>query len=912
MAELPSGTVTFLFSDVEGSTRLLTRLRGRYAEVLAEHQRLLRAAFKEHDGREVHTEGDGFFVAFARARDAIAAAVGAQRALASQRWPEGVDVRVRMGVHTGEAEVQQNDYVGLDVHRAARICAAGHGGQVLISSSTRELVVDELPGDVALRDLGEHRLKDLDRPEQLFQLVVGDLRAEFPAVASLWAGPGGPDWLPASPNRTIGRADDVRAIVDRLRVDRVRLLTLTGPGGVGKTRLGLEAARAAQAEFAAGARFVSLAAVRRAEDVPAAIVQSLGIVPVSGEGPEQAVTRFLSAKQSLLLLDNVEHVLGAARFVSELLSACPALCVLATSREALAVGSEQQYAVAPLALPLDDDDAKSLAQVPAVVLFCERARARDPDFCLGNANAIAVAEICRRVDGLPLAVELAAARCGLLSPGEIAERLGAALGALGTGARDAPARQQTLRATVDWSHDLLSAVEEQCFARFAVFAGGATVHAAETITAAGLDTLDHLVAKSLLVRRQHAHAPTRLGMLETIRAYATERFAAAADQDAVRERHYDYYLAVAERHGDERALWGAARKEHLARLDAEIDNLHAALAHALGHPDAERALAMAAALGWYWVMRHRYADAVDWIDRVLAKPGAEIHSALRVRLLCVKGMVLMPFKRRAEQHAAMTEAEAIARALGDPLSIAQVLQLRADQESFLGRLNVAEPLADAALDWAMTAHDDWLIARVAYVQACVAPTIAELRRRVDRAASLLDEAGNVYQLAGLLAGAAAYTALTLGSARDATEYVARALTFVRGLDEPFIWMVFRGNQGLAALLTGDTDAAEDAFLDELRLCRELAVLPLASEGLQGLAAVTVVRGDDHRAARLLGAATDDRSHRREDPVDARLHTEFFGPARTRHGADAWDAAARDGGTLSFDNAIAYALRESRT
>ena len=720
--------------------------------------------------------------------------------------------------------------------------------------------------------------------------------------------------LPVPPNRTIGRDHEVAAVGERLRAGSVRLLTLTGPGGVGKTRLALEAARAVQASFADGAHFVSLAALHRPEDVPAAIVNALGITVLSGEPADQAAERFLAAKQLLLVADNFEHLLAAARFIGGLLGKCPTLTVLASSREPLALQAEVRYPVSPLSLPDPGTpgDLKALAGTGAVALFCERARAHDPEFRVVAANAAAVAQICRRVDGLPLAIELAAARCGLLSPTEIAERLEAALGDLGGGARDAPARQQTLRATIDWSHDLLSALEEQCFARFAVFAGGATVHAAETITAAGLDTLDHLVAKSLLVRRQHVHAPTRLGMLETIRAYATERFAAAADQDAVRERHYDYYLALAERHGDEHALWGAARKEHLARLDAEIDNLHAALAHALGHPDAERALAMAAALGWYWLMRHRYAEAVDWIDRALAKPGAEIHSALRVRLLCVKAMVLMPFRRRAEQHAAMTEAEAIARALGDPLSIAQVLQLRADQQSFLGRLDVAEPLADAALDWAMTAHDDWLIAKVAYVQACVAPTIAELRRRVDRAASLLDEAGNVYQLAGLLAGAAAYTALTLGRARDATEYIARALAFVRELDEPFIWMVFRGNQGLAALLTGDTDTAEDAFCDELRLSRELAVLPLASEGLQGLAAVTAIRGDDHRAARLLGAATDDRSHRPEDPVDARLHTEFFGPARTRHGADAWDAAARDGGTLSLDNAIAYALQEPHT
>jgi predicted ATPase/class 3 adenylate cyclase len=913
MAELPSGTVTFLFTDVEGSTRLLARLRGRYAEVLGEHQRLLRAAFDEHDGREVHTEGDGFFVAFARASDAIAAAVSAQRALASQRWPEGVDVRVRMGVHTGEAEVRQDDYVGLDVHRAARICAAGHGGQVLISSSTRELVADELPPDVALRDLGEHRLKDLELPEHLFQLVVGDLPADFPPLASLSPRSHRANGLPPSPNRTIGRADDVRAVADHVRVDGVRLLTLTGPGGVGKTRLGLEAARAVSAEFADGAHFVSLAALQRPEDVPAAVVKTLAIVMLSGESADHAAERFLSAKHLLLVVDNFEHLLAAAPSIGALLSACPALTVLATSREPLGLHAEERYPVSPLALPArtTPENADALAEVDAVALFCARARARDPGFDLNDANAPAVAEICRRVDGLPLAIELAAARCRLLSPNEIAQRLDDAVGALASGASDAPARQQTLRATIDWSHDLLSDAEKQCFERFAVFAGGATVKAAETITGADLDTLDGLVAKSLLVRRQHAHASTRVGMLETIRAYATERLAAAADQDAVRERHYRYYLALAERHGDERALWGASGKEHLARLDAEIDNLHAALAFALSHPGAERALAMAAALGWYWLMRNRYADAVNWIDQSLAKPGAEPHSALRVRLLCVKAMVLLPLRRRAEEQAAVTEGEAIAHALGDPVSIAQVLQLRADHESFLGRFDVAEPFADAAFDWAMRARDDWLIARAAYAQAQVAPTIAELRKRVDRAASLLDQAGNVYQLARLLAGGAAYPALMLGSERDAKEYLARALAFVRALDDPFVWMTFRGNLGLAALLTGDTDAAEDAFRDELRLSRELVVLPHASEGLLGLAAVAVARGDDHRAARLLGAAAEDRRDRPEDPVDARLDTEFFEPARTRHGADAWDAAASDGGTLSFDDAIAYALHEAR-
>ena len=912
ITELPSGTVTFLFSDVEGSTRLLTRWPGRYAEVLGEHQRLLRAAFDEHGGREVHTEGDAFFVAFARAGDAIAAAVGAQRSLASQRWPEGVDVRVRIGVHTGEAEIRDDDYVGLDVHRAARICAAGHGGQVLISSSTRELVADELPADVALRDVGEHRLKDLDRPEHLFQLVVGDLPAEFPPLASLSPGSDGANGLPASPNRTIGREDDVQAIVDRLHVDGVRLLTLTGPGGVGKTRLGLAAAHAAKADFADGAFFVSLAALQRHEDVPAAMVNTLAIAALSGESAGEAAERFLAAKHLLLVLDNFEHVLAAAPFIGSLLDGCPALTVLATSREPLGLHAEGRYPVAPLTLPArtTPEDADAVAAVDAVALFCARARARDPHFDLDDANARPVAEICRRVDGLPLAIELAAARCGLLSPDEIAERLKDALGGLGSGARDAPARQQTLRATIDWSHELLSDPEQQCFARFAVFSGGATVNAAETITHAGLDTLDGLTAKSLLVRGQHAHTPTRLGMLETIRAYAGERLASAPDVAAVREDHYRCYLALVQRHGTDRALRGADAPEHLARVDAEIDNLHAALGWAVARPSAEQALAMAAALGRYWLMRNRYADAVDFVEQALSLPRADADPALRVRLLCVKAAALWPLGRGAEQRAVMAAAEAIARALGDPLLLSRALRIRVQQEIEAERLDVADGLADEALHWAGAAGDDWEIAEASRAKAIAASSIVELRERVDRAACLLGDVGNVHELANLLTDAA-YAALCLGSARDAADFAGRATPITRLLDSPHIRMINSGNLGLAALFSGETDTALHALREELSLCRDMVVRPVAFEGLRGLAAVAVAQGDDKRAAALIGAAEAHRYAKAEDPVEARLDEAFFAPARSRLGTEAWNAAAREGNVLSFDEAIAYALGEPR-
>jgi predicted ATPase/DNA-binding SARP family transcriptional activator len=774
----------------------------------------------------------------------------------------------------------------------------------------RAVLADELgiePG-ADLQDLHEAVLAHdpaLDAPP-----TTGGRRADGRDAPSASSGAGHPR-LPAPPNRTIGREHDLVAVGERLRAASGRLVTLTGPGGVGKTRLALEAARAAEAHFVDGAFFVSLAEVHRPDDVAAAIVSALGIVLLPGESPSQAAERFLGAKHALLVVDNFEQVAAAAPLVGALLAACPALTVLATSREPLVLHAEQRYPVPPLPLAQRETpgDAQTAAGDDAMTLFSERARAQDPAFDLSDGNAGAVAEICRRVDGLPLAIELAAARCALLSPAEIAERLDVALAAPGTAARDAPARHHTLRATVDWSYQLLSPDEQACFTRFTVFAGGATIEAVQSVTGADLDTLDHLVAKNLLVRRRTVHAPTRLDMLQTLRAYAAERFGAAGDCAAVRERHYRYFLAVAECHGREQAVMGVASKEHLRRLDEEMHNFDAALRWSVGRPDAGPALAMVAALGWYWDLRERYAvDAVNWIDRALALPGADDHPAERVRALLAKPFRLRWRGRVAEGPAILAEAEAIARALGDPLLLAKVLMASSVWWSMVGRSDAADTAAHDALQCAMAANDEWEIADSWRCKARAARSLVQLRERVDRAAVLLEGVGNVVRLAQLF-GDAASSALAMGGEQHAGEFAARAAPMVRDLDNPGIWM-FRtvsGITGLAALLAGDTNAARHAFRDELELCRQLSALPIASEALLGLAAVAVVDGDLGHAARLRGAAAAHGYGQRQDDVPARLDSAFLAPARKRYGPDAWDTVVREGAQLSFDDAIAYAL-----
>jgi predicted ATPase/class 3 adenylate cyclase len=529
MVELPTGTVTLLFTDIEGSTRLLRSLGDRYGAMLRAHRELLREAVGRHGGVEFGTEGDACFVAFPAAGAALAAAADAQAALAAADWPGGAGPRVRMGIHTGSPVVVDGDYVGLDVHRAARICSAGHGGQVLVSAATRRSAGPGHGRD--LRDLGHHRLKDLDRPEHLFQLVAPGLADDFPPPRSLPT----PSNLPAVPTSFVGRGPELAEVCGLLDRPEVRLLTLTGPGGTGKTRLALEGSRALAARFPDGVWFVPLANVADPARVGLAVLEALRLPNPRGRDSIDAVAEQLRDWAALLVLDNFEHVAEAGGWVAELLARAPRVSLLVTSRTVLGLTGEHEYPVSPLPDP------------EAATLFLQRAQAVRPRFRLDDdRTAATVAEICDRLDGLPLAIELAAARLRLLSLDELRRGLEERLPLLTSRARDLPERQRTLRNTIDWSYRLLAPAEQALLRRLSVFVGGCTMASAEAVAAGDdgpIEGLETLVEHSL-VWLQEAGGSARYRMLATIREYAGERLVQAGERERLRRRHAEW---VAER-----------------------------------------------------------------------------------------------------------------------------------------------------------------------------------------------------------------------------------------------------------------------------------------------------------------------------------------------------------------------------
>ena len=643
--EVPTGTLTFLFSDIQDSTRLVQELdTARYRELLEQHQALLRAAFAAHGGIERSTEGDSFFVVFRDAPSALRAAVAGQRELDAATWPAGRQVRVRMGLHSGEGIVGGDDYVGIDVHRAARIAAAAHGGQIIISDSTRALTQRAMPPDVELKDLGAHHLKGLGVPERLYQVSIAGLPSTFPPPRT---DPVAKAHLPPRLTSFVGRQDDLDALHELLRDSR--LVTLVGPGGTGKSSLAIECARAVASDFPEGAWFAPLEAISDPALVSSAVVSALGLQDPTGRPAREQLAENLASRVLLLVLDNFEQVMTASTMLGELLAAAPGFKVIATSRAPLHLSAEQLYPVAPLAVPSTDQVStlEGLGSVPSVRLFVDRVRQIQPGFELSQDNAASVVEICERLDGLPLGIELAAARVPLLGTAGVAERLARRLSLPPAPSPDAPARQRTLHETIAWSCDLLDPPARALFARLSVFSGGWRLEEAEAVCGPAaelhgevLDTLAELVDQSLVIARER-RGSMRYEMLETIRQFADEQLAGRDDMDAVRRRHALTYLAMAEASAP--TIRTRRRAVTLERIGPERDNLRAAVRWALESRETDIALRLATALvdlrGEPWGLAGGIDEARAAVMTALDLPGADEPTTIRMRSLEAAGTI---------------------------------------------------------------------------------------------------------------------------------------------------------------------------------------------------------------------------------------------------------------------------------
>jgi predicted ATPase/class 3 adenylate cyclase len=816
--EFPTGTVTFLFTDVEGSTRLLQEHGAAYADLLGEHRRILRDAFARHSGVEVDTQGDAFFVAFPRAADAVAAAAEAREAL------ETGPIRVRMGIHTGEPIVTDEGYVGIDVHRAARIAACAYGGQIVVSETTRRLLESEL----AFRDLGEHRLKDLIGAERLFQLGAGD----FPPLRTLDA-----TNLPVVSTPLVGREQELEELVAMFS-NGTRLLTLTGPGGTGKTRLALQVAAELVGTLHDGVFWVPLAGLSDPELLPSEVAQTIGAPDDLGG--------FLRGKELLLLLDNFEHLLDAAPAVSMALASSVGLRVLVTSRTPLHVSAEQEYRLEPL--PAGD----------ASTLFVERARAVGREVTLDDT----LGAICRRLDGLPLAIELAAARTKLLAPERLLERLESALPLLTGGARDAPERQRTLRATIEWSYDLLDDAGQALFARLSVFAGTYPIEAAEEVCGADLDGLAALVDASLL----KPVGDDRLLMLETVREYAAEKLEALGEAGVLRERHARFLAALAEQAYAHRFQ---AEAEWSARLDEDHDDLRAALDW-LGPNEPDLALQLAGALGWFWLSRGLLAEGTGRLSAALA--GSAATGPVRARALTASGALVARHGDLARGRGQLEEAIALWRELGDEDELASALDV---------------------LGWVLIYNPGDNRGALAAFEEC-----RELRRTLE------DPAGETRALVGI-----AQVLVALGDSERA-ESLSREL-LERAAGDPRTEHFAYHFLADCALMRGDTEEAEMRYRESLRAAIPLGDVVETSFEVEGVAMAAAGNGDPERALRLAGAVEalyESLGISISVPFWEAFRVRFLGPAREQLGAEA-EAVWAEGRALAFDDAVEFALNQ---
>ncbi len=917
MSGLPSGTVTLLFTDIEGSTRLLLRLGAAYPAALDEHRRLLFGAIQSAGGRVLDTQGDACFASFGRASEAVVAAAATQRALAAHRWPDGVRVRVRLGIHTGEPTVTATGYAGLDVHRAARICSAGHGGQVLMSSTSADLVGTTLSPDLSLTELGSYRFKDFSFAERVYQLNMAGLPTSFPPPRSLDVS----HRLPTQYRTLIGR-DRELADCRRLLLDpETRLLTLTGAGGSGKTRLAVALADGAQQAFEDGVCFVSLASVTDARQVPSSVAQALGVRDVLTQQPRDLVVDVLSGREQLLILDNFEQILDAATFVADVLAACPRVRVLATSREPLHLTGEREYSVAPLELPATSlHSARQIYELAAPRLFVERAVEAKRDFVATDADAEVIAEICRRLDGLPLAIELAAARIRFLSPSALLGRLGHSLAVLTGGPRDLPARQQTLRAAIAWSHDLLDERDRTVFRRASVFVDTWSLEAGEAICSldddplATLDALSSLVDKSLLRREESADGDARLRMLATIREFARGQLEASGELASIQRRHADHYLSVAEEAAPHLAV-DANQLAWIERLDAERTNVAIAFSWSQGDTDdaarVDIGLRLSAALWHYWAVRSNAAEAQTRIAAILALAAHGPASSARGQALHGASILARDLSDYDATERLLRESLASARALHEPQQIADVLNnlgwlavLRGDSAGARALLHESLALFQRLGDVHWKAV---VLTRLGYV-AFMEGDVLQAQRMGAEGATVARVMGDP----AVLSNALVYLGLAQqygGDLEQSRRCYEECLTLARPLGDRHLIAMALNMLGQLAVTQKSLDEASRLLREAVLLAREVGNVRRLSFLLAAVATLANARGDAEFAVRLDAASQSAaQSVGTVRAQAARANSErMVAAARAHLGATAADAAHDAGRQLSVEQAVSAAL-----
>ncbi len=872
--ELPTGTVTFVFTDVEGSTRLLHELGERYSDTLDAHSKIISSRVGAVGGLVVNTEGDSFFCVFSNAVDAVGAAVGIQRDFVDYPWPANGEFRVRMGIHTGEGTLGARDYVGVDVHRAARISAAGHGGQVLVSAETFALVNRRLSDGVTMRDLGNHQLKDLPHAEHLFQVVISGLDDVFPALKSE---SGRPHNLPTTLNTFVGRSGELLTISERLGDSR--LVTLVGPGGTGKTRLAVEVGVKALDRFLDGGWFVELASVSDSGGVQHSLAAALRLRERPGTALVDTISDHLAQKSVLIILDNCEHLLEAcAELAGRLLVACPDVRILATSRQALGLSGEVVHKVPGLAVPNVEMSNEEVTASEAVELFVDRARERKEDFSLTVENSAAVALICRRLDGIPLAIELAAARVNVLGVGQIAERLDDRFRLLtGGNAVDLP-HHRTLELAMDWSYDLLDADEAALFRWLSVFAGGCSLEAVESVCStdavpesAVLDLLQSLIEKSLVVVDDH-QGSARYRLLETVRVYAGEKLAGSGEKEAALHKHGVYYLRLVEE--AEPALQGSgntsSQAEVLDRLELDHGNFRAAMEGLLDtEPDVVGRLA--AALWRYWEIRGYLNEGSEWLEKAL-EAGEDLEPEVRAKALAGAGKL-------AWRRGAFEEAEPLFR---------QSLHLWRTLHDRAGEANALHGLARAALN--LGNHEE---AQSWGEQSLTIQTELKSQQGIATAINTLGEVARFN-----------------GDLQQAQDRYTESLDIYEGIGDTAAFITVKHNLGYTALGQGDIERAEARFLEAMTIARDLQDHLGIFSMLGGLAAVAAARGEVQRAATLLGAAdavaTDGYAGDRVDQLEVQR---TLAATKTSLEPALFDRAWGTGEEMEREAAISYSLGE---